>query len=72
MPDWKPQQRTDELPKAAKLFGELANRTSQAAGDLTFILALLTVIVWAVTGPMFGFSDTWQLAINTGTTIVTF
>src|SRR5688500_11536024 len=36
------------------------------------MLALLTIIVWAVTGPMFGFSDTWQLVINTGTTIVTF
>lgn len=37
-----------------------------------FGAALLTIIIWAVTGPIFGFSDTWQLAINTGTTIVTF
>ncbi len=37
-----------------------------------FALATLTIIVWAVTGPIFGFSDTWQLVINTGTTIVTF
>src|SRR5205807_6930043 len=38
----------------------------------TFALALLTIIVWAVTGPIFRYSDTWQLVINTGTTIVTF
>jgi low affinity Fe/Cu permease len=38
----------------------------------TFILACTVILVWAVTGPMFGFSDTWQLIINTGTTIVTF
>lgn len=37
-----------------------------------FFLALVVIIVWAVTGPFFGFSDTWQLIINTGTTIVTF
>jgi len=58
---------------AAKFFGELANRTAQAAGRAsTFMLAAAVVIVWAVTGPLFGFSDTWQLVINTGTTIVTF
>jgi low affinity Fe/Cu permease len=39
---------------------------------LAFILAVLTVIVWAVSGPLFAFSDTWQLVINTGTTVVTF
>ena len=38
----------------------------------TFALACLTVILWAASGPVFGFSDTWQLVINTGTTIVTF
>jgi low affinity Fe/Cu permease len=58
---------------AAKLFGDIANRTSQAAGRaLTFMIAAGIVIVWAVTGPMFHYSDTWQLVINTGTTIVTF
>ena len=58
---------------ATKFFGELANRTSQAAGRAsTFMLAAAVVIVWAVSGPSFGFSDTWQLVINTGTTIVTF
>ena len=39
---------------------------------LAFVLALTVVIVWAILGPIFGFSDTWQLVINTGTTIVTF
>jgi low affinity Fe/Cu permease len=57
----------------AKLFGEIANRTSQAAGRaLTFMIAAGIVLVWAVTGPVFHYSDTWQLVINTGTTIVTF
>jgi low affinity Fe/Cu permease len=54
-------------------FDRLAQRVSWAAGKpVTFALAALTVLVWAVTGPFFGFSDTWQLVINTGTTIVTF
>jgi low affinity Fe/Cu permease len=57
----------------AKLFGEIANRTSQAAGRaLTFLIAAGIVLVWAITGPIFHYSDTWQLVINTGTTIVTF
>src|ERR1044071_1397217 len=57
----------------SKFFGELANKTSLAAGRASaFILAAGIVIVWAVSGPIFGFSDTWQLVINTGTTIVTF
>ena len=58
---------------ASKLFGDIANRTSQAAGRArTFMIAAAVVIVWAVTGPIFQYSDTWQLVINTGTTIVTF
>jgi low affinity Fe/Cu permease len=56
-----------------KLFGDIANRTSQAAGKaFTFMIAAGIVIVWAVTGPLFDYSDTWQLVINTGTTIITF
>jgi low affinity Fe/Cu permease len=59
--------------RTAKLFGEIANRTSQAAGRaLTFLIAAGVVLVWALTGPIFHYSDTWQLVINTGTTIVTF
>ena len=56
-----------------KFFNWFATRTSTAAGQpLTFIIALTVILVWAVTGPIFHFSDTWQLIINTGTTIVTF
>jgi low affinity Fe/Cu permease len=56
-----------------KLFGDIASRTSQAAGRAsTFMVAAGIVIVWAVTGPLFNYSDTWQLVINTGTTIITF
>jgi low affinity Fe/Cu permease len=56
-----------------KLFNLFAAKTSNAAGQpLTFMIAVLVVIVWAVTGPLFDYSDTWQLVINTGTTIVTF
>ena len=55
------------------VFASIANYTSRAAGRaVTFMLALGVVIVWAITGPLFDFSDTWQLVINTGTTIVTF
>src|ERR1700755_3446141 len=56
-----------------KFFTSIATRISGAAGRAAaFIFALLTVIVWGVSGPVFKFSDTWQLVINTGTTIVTF
>ncbi|MBA4001701.1 low affinity iron permease family protein [Brevundimonas sp.] len=56
-----------------KLFIRFANATARIAGrPLTFALCLLVVLAWAVTGPIFGFSQTWQLVINTGTTIVTF
>jgi len=56
-----------------KFFTLCASRIATAAGQpLTFTLALLVILVWAVTGPLFHFSDTWQLIINTGTTIVTF
>jgi low affinity Fe/Cu permease len=56
-----------------RFFTWFAGLISFASGQpLAFILALGTILVWAVTGPMFGFSDTWQLVINTGTTIVTF
>jgi low affinity Fe/Cu permease len=56
-----------------KLFTRLANILSSAVGQpLAFILALGFIIVWAVSGPLFGFSDTWQLVVNTSTTIITF
>jgi low affinity Fe/Cu permease len=54
-------------------FRQCAQRTACAVGSpFAFLIALSVVVVWAVTGPIFGFSDTWQLVINTGTTIVTF
>lgn len=56
-----------------ELFRKIAHTTSQVIGSpFAFVGAVLIVLVWAVTGPLFGFSDTWQLVINTGTTIVTF
>ena len=56
-----------------KFFNVFATKTSNAAGQpVTFIVALAIVVIWALSGPMFGYSDTWQLVINTGTTIVTF
>jgi low affinity Fe/Cu permease len=57
----------------ASWFTSFAQKTAHLAGKpITFLLAAATIVVWAVTGPMFGYSDTWQLVINTGTTIVTF
>lgn len=54
-------------------FRVFARTTSNLLGTAwAFVIALSIIAVWAVTGPMFGFSDTWQLIINTGTTIVTF
>ena len=54
-------------------FRKIANRISIWTGSATvFLGATLVVIVWATTGPLFDFSDTWQLVINTGTTIITF
>jgi low affinity Fe/Cu permease len=56
-----------------KFFNVCAARTSAGAGHpLTFAIAVGVIVVWAVTGPLFHYSDTWQLVINTGTTIVTF
>ena len=57
----------------SRVFGDVANKTSQAAGRASaFIFAAAVILVWAITGPVFQYSDTWQLVINTGTTIVTF
>ncbi len=67
------QDRSDKSHTVARLFAAVANATSQAAGRAsTFVLACFVIVVWAVTGPLFHYSDTWQLVINTGTTIVTF
>ncbi len=59
--------------KSRSGFTRFAKWTAHATGrPLTFFMAVGVIAVWAVTGPLFGFSDTWQLVINTGTTIVTF
>jgi low affinity Fe/Cu permease len=57
----------------AKLFAKFSNRIAHWAGHyVAFVLAFAIIVVWAITGPFFGFSDTWQLVINTGTTVITF
>ena len=56
-----------------QLFSDVAQITSREVGRAwIFVLAMATIVVWAIMGPFFHFSDTWQLVINTGTTIVTF
>jgi low affinity Fe/Cu permease len=55
------------------LFRRFAHRSAELVGSPSvFLLALVVVLIWAGSGPLFGFSDTWQLVINTGTTIITF
>jgi low affinity Fe/Cu permease len=64
---------TRPMNSLSKAFDRLAQRTARHAGRAsTFALALGIVLVWGACGPIFGWSDTWQLVINTGTTIVTF
>lgn len=59
--------------RLSAIFSQVAQWTAQQCGRAsTFILACVIILVWAVTGPVFNYSDTWQLIINTGTTIVTF
>ena len=54
-------------------FDKLAQAVARSAGrPLTFIVAVALVVIWGISGPIFGFSDTWQLVINTSTTIITF
>ncbi len=59
--------------KSRSWFTRLTKWTAHASGKpITFVLAAGVIVAWALTGPLFGFSDTWQLVINTSTTIVTF
>ena len=63
----------DLLCRIRDAFGVFARKTSHILGIAwAFVLAIVIIVVWAATGPTFGYSDTWQLIINTGTTIVTF
>ena len=58
---------------ASGWFAQFASQTARLTGKpVTFLIATAVVMVWAITGPIFHFSDTWQLVINTGTTIITF
>jgi low affinity Fe/Cu permease len=71
----EPAIRSSQMhaPYGASPFARLSKWTAHATGHpLAFLMATLIIVVWGVTGPLFGFSDTWQLVINTGTTIVTF
>lgn len=55
------------------IFNRFSNKSAALSGSpTTFIIAFIIIIIWAVTGPLFDYSDTWQLVINTGTTIITF
>ncbi len=61
------------MANVSKIFSKFATKTSKLAGKpATFVLAVALVVAWAATGPLFGFSDVWQLVINTSTTIITF
>ena len=61
------------MNKKSLWFSDFARKAARAAGQpVVFTLAAAVILVWLVTGPLFGFSDTWQLIVNTGTTIITF
>lgn len=67
------QIKIDIMAEKSNLFERFSNWATKATGSATaFITALIIIIIWAVTGPIFKFSDVWQLIINTGTTIITF
>jgi low affinity Fe/Cu permease len=68
-----PDAHNGDASGAPDLFRRMAHHASLWVGTpYAFALAVFVIVVWGVTGPLFGFSDTWQLVINTGTTIVTF
>ena len=61
--------RTDSLPPFARFANAIAHWSGK---PVAFVLCCLAILIWVLTGPLFHYSDTWQLVINTGTTIVTF
>ncbi len=64
---------SDQSKHHRGIFTRFASHTARIAGHpATFMSALAIIVIWGITGPIFGYSDTWQLVINTGTTIVTF
>ena len=67
------RKKSKHPKKLAKMFDSFSSVVTKVTGKpISFIIAFLVIIVWAVSGPIFQFSDTWQLVINTGTTIITF
>ncbi len=73
MPKAAPERTPPKKKTLRDYFAVFARKTSDHVGSAgAFFLALAIIVVWGITGPMFGFSDTWQLVINTGTTIITF
>jgi low affinity Fe/Cu permease len=73
MPENNTRNNRHSVSSAQRAFSGIANAVAREAGrPWVFSLALFVVIVWGATGPLFNYSDTWQLVINTGTTIVTF
>jgi low affinity Fe/Cu permease len=68
--DKKPKKKASKL---SLFFNNFSSRVTKVTGSVyAFIVAILVIIIWAVSGPLFNYSDTWQLVINTGTTIITF
>ncbi|HVT90185.1 MAG TPA: low affinity iron permease family protein [Tepidisphaeraceae bacterium] len=70
-------EHSEKTPRKAsavrELFRKFASRTATAVGSpVAFIIAVVIILAWAISGPIFHYSDTWQLVINTGTTIITF
>ena len=72
----RPQESSKENPQMRRhsnWFGQFASKTARLAGSpAAFAAACIIVVVWAISGPFLGFSEVWQLTINTGTTIITF
>lgn len=67
------KRESNKITPLSRWFNQIAAKVTHLAGrPLTSILAFFIVVVWAISGPIFNFSDTWQLVINTGTTIITF
>lgn len=66
-------KKNNKQPKGFSGFEKISIAVTKASGSTTaFIMAFSIIIIWLVTGPVFDYSDTWQLIINTGTTIITF
>src|SRR6266576_5437246 len=73
IPEKRKKMKKNKKSSLSKFFNKCSGAITKATGGpMAFTLALLVIIIWGVTGPIFKFSDTWQLVINTGTTIVTF